>query len=107
MKIQFLEIDQRNIEIGWTNEGRERTIHFLCAELVGLIHDNIEVNHELDGCYYDTLDNYYARVKRGNHTANIDLPYYTRNLAMRHQRKLLPILDEIYEEMIIEDFVLV
>jgi len=104
--ILFVESSERTIEIGWENKGKEKTICFLCAELVDLMHKEIEMGHELIGCYYDTLGNYYAKIEVNGMFKTVHLASYARRVVFRKWRKLQPIINEIYNEMVIEDFVL-
>lgn len=105
--ILFVESSERTIEIGWENKGKEKTICFLCAELVDLLHEHFDLGHELINCSYDTLGNYYARIEQDGIEKTVHLASYTRHNALRKQRQLIPILEKIHEEMTIEDWAMI
>lgn len=101
------EISNREIELTWTRDGEEKTLGFLCAELVDLMHEHFDLGHELINCSYDALDNYYARIMQGGIEKTVHLATYTRHNALRKQKRLIPVLEKIHEEMIIEDFLMI
>ena len=105
--LTYTEISEREIELGWTaTSGEEKQLAFLCTELVDLMHEHFDLGHELINCSYDTLGNYSARIIQDGIEKRVHLATYTRDNAIRKQRKLIPLLEKIHEEMTIEDFVM-
>ena len=91
----YAEVGDFSFEAEWTGlDGQSHHVSMHQAEIVRLMHENIETGHELIGIYHDTLNNRYVRINQDGAIKTVDLAYYTQKNVRRLQSKLIPILEK-------------